>query len=56
MAAKLTRLAHKIAIQLYLVAEGCTICNSRSRRRVRKLLNPPSYAGLMGLTVILLRG
>jgi len=25
MAAKLTRLTHKIAIQLYLVAESCTI-------------------------------
>jgi hypothetical protein len=26
MAAKLTRLTHKIAIQLHLVAESCTIC------------------------------
>jgi len=32
MAAKLTRLSHKIAIQLHLVAESCTICCSRSRR------------------------
>jgi hypothetical protein len=38
MAAKLTRLTHKIAIQLHLVAERCTICSSRSRRPVRKLL------------------
>jgi hypothetical protein len=30
MAAKLTRLSHKIAIQLHLVAESCTICSSRS--------------------------
>jgi hypothetical protein len=32
MAAKFTRLTHKIAIQLHLVAESCTICSSRSRR------------------------
>jgi hypothetical protein len=43
MAAKLTRLIHKIAIQLQLVAESCTICSSRSRRTVRKLLDTPSY-------------
>jgi hypothetical protein len=43
MAAKLTRLTHKIAIQLHLVAESCTICSSRSRRPVQKLLNTPSY-------------
>jgi hypothetical protein len=42
-ATKLTRLFHKIAIQLHLVAESCTICNSRSRRPVRKLLDTPSY-------------
>jgi len=35
MAAKLTRLTHKIATQLHLVAETCTICSSRSGRRVR---------------------
>jgi len=29
MAAKLTRLAYKIAIQQHLVAESCTICSSR---------------------------
>jgi len=43
MAAKLTRLTHRIAIQLHLVAEGCTIRSSRSRRPVRKLLDVPSY-------------
>jgi hypothetical protein len=43
MAAKLTRLTHKIAIQLHLVPESCTICSSRSRRLVRKLLDTPSY-------------
>jgi hypothetical protein len=43
MAAKLTRLTHKIAIQLHLVAESFTICSSRSRRPVRKLLDTPSY-------------
>jgi hypothetical protein len=30
MAAKLTRLTHKIAIQLHLVAESFTICSSRT--------------------------
>jgi len=44
MAAKLTRLTHKIAIiQLHLVAESCTICSSRSRHSVRKLLDTRSY-------------
>jgi hypothetical protein len=42
-AAKLTRLTYETAIQLHLVAESCTICSSRSRRSVRKLLNMPSY-------------
>jgi hypothetical protein len=44
--AKLTRLTDKIAIQLHLVAESCTICSSRSRRPVRKLLDTPSYTTL----------
>jgi len=44
MVAKLIRLTHKIAIQLHLVAESCTICSSRSRRPVRKLLDTLSYA------------
>jgi len=43
MEAKLTRLTHKIAIQLHLVAESCTICSSRSKQPVRKLLDTPSY-------------
>jgi hypothetical protein len=43
MAGKLTRLAHKIAIQLHLVAESCTICGSCFRWPVRKLLDTPSY-------------
>jgi hypothetical protein len=30
MAAELTRLTHKIAMQLHLVAESCTICSSGS--------------------------
>jgi hypothetical protein len=42
MATKLTRLTHKIAIQLHLVAEGCTISSSRFRWPVRKLLDTPS--------------
>jgi hypothetical protein len=40
---KTPRLTHKIAIQLHLVAQSCTICSSRSRRPVRKLLRTPSY-------------
>jgi len=32
MAAKLTRLAHRIAIQLHLVADSSTIFSSNSRR------------------------
>jgi len=43
MAVKLTMLNHKIAIQLQLEAESCTICSSRSRRPVRELLDTPSY-------------
>jgi hypothetical protein len=39
MAAKLTRLTHKIAVQLHLVSESCTICSFRSRGPVRKLLD-----------------
>jgi len=31
MAEKLTRLTHKIAIQLHLMAESCTICSSHSK-------------------------
>jgi hypothetical protein len=46
MAAKLTRLTHKIAIQLHLVAESCTIYSSRSRRLVRKRLNTSTYEGV----------
>jgi hypothetical protein len=42
MATRLTRLTHKIAIQLHLVAERCTIRSSRSRRPVRKVLDTPS--------------
>jgi len=43
MAAKLPRLTHKIALQLHLVAESCTICSSRYRRPVLKLLDTPSH-------------
>jgi hypothetical protein len=45
MTAKLTRLTHKVALQLHLVAKSCTICSSRSRQPVRKLLDTPSYLG-----------
>jgi len=43
MAAQLTRLTEKIAIKLHLMGETCTICSSRYRRPVRKLLYTPSY-------------
>jgi hypothetical protein len=43
MVAKLTRLTHKITIQLHLVAESCIVCSSRSKRPVQKLLDTPSY-------------
>jgi len=43
MAAKLSRLTHKIAIQLHLVADSCSICSSRSRWPVREFLDTPSY-------------
>jgi len=43
MVAKLTRLAHRVVIQLHLVVERCTICSSHSRQPVRKLLDTPSY-------------
>jgi len=42
MAAKLTRLTNKIAIQLRLMVENYTICSFRSRQPVRKLLDTPS--------------
>jgi len=47
MAAKLTTLTHKIAIQLHVVAESCTICSSRSRPPVRELLDTPSYTNFV---------
>jgi hypothetical protein len=43
MTAKLIGLAHKMAPQLHLVAENCTIYSSRSSRPVRKLLDTPTY-------------
>jgi hypothetical protein len=46
MAAKLTRLTHEIAMQLHLVAESCTICSTRSRRPIRKLLDTPSIPSI----------
>jgi hypothetical protein len=35
MTAKLCRLAHKVAVQLHLMAESCTICSSCSRQPFR---------------------
>jgi len=43
MLAKLTRLTHKLAIQLHVVAESYAICSSHSRWPVQKLLDTPSY-------------
>jgi hypothetical protein len=53
MAAKLTRLTHKIAIQLHLVADSCAICSSLSRRSVRKLLDIPWYQQTLPLDRVL---
>jgi len=39
MAAKITRLTHKTAIQLHLVAKTYNVCSYLSRRPVRKLLD-----------------
>jgi hypothetical protein len=50
MVTKLPTLTNKIAIQLHLVAESCTICSSRSRRPVRKLSDSPSYLGYYPMT------
>jgi len=47
MVAKLIRLTHKVAIQLHLVADECTICSSRSRQPVRKLLDTTSYVNCL---------
>jgi len=46
METKLTRLTHKIAIQLHLVAESYIICSSRFRRPVQKHLDTASYFAL----------
>jgi hypothetical protein len=43
MVAKLTRLTHKIAMQLHVLTESCIIYSARSRLPVRKLLGTPSY-------------
>jgi hypothetical protein len=43
MAAKLTILAHKIAIHLHLVADSYAISSSCYRLPVLKLLDEPSY-------------
>jgi hypothetical protein len=43
MVTKPTRLTHKIAIQLHLLAESCTICSSHFRWPVRKRLVTLSY-------------
>jgi len=47
MAAKLSRLIHKIAIQLHLVAESRTISSSRARRPIRKLLDILWYISIL---------
>jgi len=43
MAATLAKLAHKVAIQLHLMAESHIIFSSRSRWPVQKLMDTPSY-------------
>jgi len=41
MAEKLARLTHRVAIQLHLMSESCTICSTCFRRSVCKLLDKP---------------
>jgi hypothetical protein len=53
MAAKLTRLTHKIATKLHLLADSRTIVSSLSRRTVRKLLDTFSYSFMIRFNVIL---
>jgi len=48
---KFTRLTHKIATQLQLVAESRTIYSSLSRRPVRKLLDTTSYIHFSSLAI-----
>jgi len=55
MAVKRTRMTHKIAIQLHLMAERCTIWSSRYRRPFRKLLDTPSYLYYWAISAILLQ-
>jgi hypothetical protein len=50
--AKLTRLTHKIAVQLHLVEHSSTICSSHSRQPVQKLQNTPSYTVLLHLMIL----
>jgi hypothetical protein len=52
VAVKFIRLTHKITIQLHLVAESYTICGSRSRRPVRKLLDTLSYMNQFLFTLV----
>jgi len=52
MEAELTRLTHKIVIQLHLVAESCTICSSRPRRSVRLLFGYHLIHYLIGLHTV----
>jgi hypothetical protein len=47
MSETLTRVTHRISIQMHPVTESCTICSSRSRRPVRKLLDTPSYTSII---------
>jgi len=44
MAAKLTRLSHKVAIQLHLVAESCTICSTCPMWPVWELSDTPLWS------------
>jgi len=54
MVAKLTILTKKLAIQLHVVAENCTLCSSRSRRSVRKVLDTPSYVNFFQQQCVIL--
>jgi hypothetical protein len=55
MAAKPTTMTYKIAIQLHLVAEGCTIWSSYSRWPVWKLLDTPSSKTKINMNTVLIQ-
>jgi hypothetical protein len=56
MAVKLAGLTHKIAIQLHLVADSCTICSSRFSIHPRMSDMQIGVFGLMFLRILIFNG